>query len=83
MIAKRFERPQAGRREIEVSAGSGRRPEGFLDADRRAARRPVNHLDADQTQVPARRRSGGARRRHRIEERQRNRRAEPFQDSPS
>ena len=80
-VAERRQRAKAGRREIEVAADRGRRPQVLLDADRRAAGRAVHHLDADEARL-LRRVDGGRRaprRDHRLEEGQRDGRAGAFQ----
>src|SRR6185503_3181061 len=78
VIAERFERAQARRSEIEAAAGRRRRPEVLPDADRGTARGAVHHLDADQPyRTPCRRRR--LRRHHRVEHRERDRRAQAAQ----
>jgi hypothetical protein len=81
MIAKRLERLEAGSAQVEVASDTGRRPQVFLDAIRRAAGGAVDHLDADEPDLLSGRRAEGlADRRHRLEQRQPHRHADPFED---
>ena len=71
VLAQRFEGQQAGRRQVEGAAGGRRRPHVLLQPDGGGAGRAVHHLDAGQPDAagggPGQR---GARRDHRLEERQ-------------
>jgi len=78
VVAVRFERRQARRREVEAAAGGRRRPQIRFQTERGAAGAAVHHLHRDQAQL-SRRRRRRAHRYHRLEQRQRDRRAEPFQ----
>ena len=80
-VSERLEGTERARREIERAPGPGRRPQVLGRAPLVGARRAVHHLDADEPRAIERRRVRGprpeaARRRHRVEKRQRDRRAE-------
>jgi hypothetical protein len=80
VVAVRFERCERRRREVEARAGSGRRPQVLLGAESGAAGGAVHHLHRDQSPL-GRQRLGQrrARRHHRVEQRQRQRRAHALQ----
>jgi hypothetical protein len=71
VVAVRLERRETGRREVELRPDARRRPQIFLDAERRAARRSVHHLDRDQTNLFGRGARDRASGHHRLEERKR------------
>jgi hypothetical protein len=80
-VAIGLERCQAGWREVEAAADLRRRPQVLLEPEVGAAGAAVHHFHRDQPQLArTRRRSGGARREHGFEQRQRNGRAKAFQD---
>ena len=81
VVAERFERGEAGRRQIEARAHGRRRPQVLLQAELGRARGAVHHLDGGQPHLAGcRLGEHGARRHHRLDHRQRHRHTHAAQD---